>query len=77
MPVNHQKLIVRFEKMQKMVLTEGQTAPEVYIILRVYNLGQEDIGLRIYLDPETGRRKNDLRFIAESYSVEPTGYAGL
>jgi hypothetical protein len=63
--------------MRTTALTEGETAAEVYIILRVYNLGQEDVGLHIYLDPETRRRKKELKFTAESYSVEPTGSAGI
>jgi hypothetical protein len=58
--------------MRQMVLTDGQAATQVYMILRVFDLGQDEIGLRIYLDPETLRRKNSLRFTAESYCVEPT-----
>lgn len=55
-----------------MALTDGQAAIQVYMILRVFDLGQDEIGLRIYLDPETLRRNNSLRFTAESYCVEPT-----
>ena len=35
------------------------------------------MGLRIYIDPETLRQKNDLKFRPESYSVEPTGSVGI
>jgi hypothetical protein len=58
--------------MGQMALTDGLPALPVYMILRVFDLGQDEIGLRIYLDPETLRRKNSLRFTAESYCVEPT-----
>ena len=58
--------------MRQMVLIDGQAAIQVYMILRVYDLGQDEIGLRIYLDPETLRRNNSLKFMAESYCVQPT-----
>jgi hypothetical protein len=58
--------------MGQMTLIDGQAAIQVYMIMRVFDLGQDEIGLRIYLDPETLRRKNSLRFTAESYCVEPT-----
>jgi hypothetical protein len=57
--------------MQRMALTEGESAPEVYIILRVYNLGREEVGVHVFLDPENWRRKKNLRF-STTYSVEPT-----
>lgn len=58
--------------MGQMALADGLPAMQVYMILRVFDLGQDEIGLRIYLDPETLRRKNSLSFTAESYCVEPT-----
>ncbi len=35
---------------------------EVYAVFRVFNLGTESTGLRIYLDPEEQRRTGKLRF---------------
>jgi hypothetical protein len=58
--------------MGQMALTDGQAAIQVYMILRVFDLGQDEIGLRIYLDPETLPRNNSLKFMAESYCVQPT-----
>ena len=58
--------------MQRMVLTPGQRAAEVYIILRVFNLGQGRIGMRLYVDPETMRRNGELQFAAEQYTVIPS-----
>jgi hypothetical protein len=58
--------------MGQMTLIDGQAAIQVYMIMRVFDLGQDEIGLRIYLDPETLRRNNSLRFTADMYRVEPT-----
>ncbi len=35
---------------------------EVYAVFRVFNLGTESTGLRIYLDPGEQRRMRKLRF---------------
>jgi hypothetical protein len=56
--------------MQKHVLTLGNNKT-VYVIFRVYNLGRADMGLKIYLDPETLRFDNRLSFTAETWSVVP------
>jgi hypothetical protein len=44
---------------------------KVYIIIRVYNLGQENMGVRLYVDPEALRQSGELMFTAESYTVAP------
>lgn len=48
----------------------------IYTVFRVYNLGQGRMGLRIYLDPETLRLKEDLEFSSEGpWSVIPVSGA--
>jgi hypothetical protein len=49
----------------------GETSyARVYVIFRVYNLGQESIGVKILVDPWGMRQK--LVFEAENYSVKPS-----
>ncbi|KAI1421444.1 hypothetical protein F5Y12DRAFT_767727 [Xylaria sp. FL1777] len=43
----------------------------IYVIFRVYWLGQENMGLAIYLDPESLRRSGHLKFQSELWSVVP------
>lgn len=52
-----------------MVIPPGEAAAEVYVIMRVSNLGQDDIGLDFIVDPETQERNGDLRVESESYTV--------
>ena len=42
---------------------------EIYLILRVYKLGQEDMGMRILLDPATMEKRGQLIFEPERYTV--------
>ena len=41
----------------------------IYVILRVFNLGQEDMGMRIYVDSASVGRKGELELQAETYTV--------
>ena len=41
----------------------------VYVVFRVFNLGNDKIGLRILVDPESMRLQDELSFTAESWSV--------
>lgn len=41
----------------------------VYMIFRVFNLEAENIGLRVLVDPESLRNREQLSFTAESWSV--------
>lgn len=43
----------------------------IYVIFRVYGLGQDGMGLSIYVDPEALRVSESLQFTAESWSVVP------
>jgi hypothetical protein len=54
-----------------MKLEQGHAADEVYIICRVYNLGQEDIGFCVYVDPESMRLDDELKFTPDAYAVTP------
>jgi len=50
----------------------------IYAIFRVYWVGQENMGLEIYLDPESLRRSGRLKFEGEVWSVVPgTGQNGV
>ncbi len=42
----------------------------IYVVFRVYNLGQDNMGLRIYLDP-AALEASELDFTAETWSVVP------
>jgi hypothetical protein len=46
--------------------------PEIYVVFRVYYLGKESMGLKIYVDPESLRQEERLIFSPESYSVYPS-----
>ncbi|RFU29542.1 hypothetical protein B7463_g6794, partial [Scytalidium lignicola] len=43
----------------------------IYMILRVFNLGKESIGVRIYVDPDALRHNGQLKFTADKWSVVP------
>ena len=49
----------------------GGNRDSVYGVFRVYNLGQADMDLKIYIDPEDLRETNSLNFTAENWSVVP------
>lgn len=44
---------------------------DLYVIFRVYKLGQDGMGLQIYLDPERLRQQGKLVFTGERWSVTP------
>ncbi|KAH1631885.1 hypothetical protein KXV25_001395 [Aspergillus fumigatus] len=46
--------------------------PEIYVVFRVYYLGKENMGLKVYVDPERLRQEERLIFSPESYSVYPS-----
>ncbi len=59
--------------MQRMALTPGETAAEVYVIFRVYNLKKDSMGLRIFVDPEKDRLRNRLLFESQAWTVAQRG----
>lgn len=56
-------------QMKNMRLDPGKASPDIYVILRVYNLTSDNIGMRILVDPATMKRNGELVFTAESYTV--------
>ena len=58
-------------QMHEMALQHGIPVRNIYVILRVFDLGQEDMGMRIYVDPATMERNGELEFQAETYTVAP------
>lgn len=45
---------------------------EVYLIARIFSLGDSGIGFKLYVDPETLRKSGELQFKADKYVVTPT-----
>ena len=56
--------------MQDMALVEGQVSRKIYIICRVYNLGRENLNMKIYVDPEAHSGRS-LAFEAHTWTVTP------
>ncbi|PWY74068.1 hypothetical protein BO83DRAFT_407964 [Aspergillus eucalypticola CBS 122712] len=63
----------QYRRMQEM--SNGETQSDnmdmVYVIFRVYNLGQQGMRMKIYVDPEMMRVREELIFTAEGWSVVP------
>jgi hypothetical protein len=62
--------------MKKMRLTQREVSPEVYIIFRVFNLNNDSIDVRLYVDPKGVEEGGILVFTPESYSVLPSASQG-
>lgn len=43
----------------------------IYVIFRVFHVGKESIDMKIYVDPEAMRTRNELKFTAETWSIVP------
>ena len=54
-----------------MAFIPEKPVPEVYMIFRVYNLGQDDVGFCIYVNPEKKRKDKELTFTPDAYAVTP------
>jgi hypothetical protein len=52
---------------------EGRRTDSVYVIFRVFNLGNDSIGLKVLVDPESIRQRGELAFTAEAWSVVAKG----
>ena len=61
--------------MQKMRLQPQSAAPNIYVILRVFNL-EGKIGFRVYVDPESSRLQGELEFNVDSWAVKAVGNVG-
>lgn len=51
--------------------TQSDNMDMVYVIFRVYNLGQQGMRMKVYVDPEMMRVREELLFTAEGWSVVP------
>ncbi|KAK7921595.1 hypothetical protein PG985_009617 [Apiospora marii] len=60
----------QYRRMQENSVAAGNKST-IYVIFRVYYLGQDSMGLKIYVDPEALRVSQSLKFTAESWSVTP------
>ncbi|KAL8736556.1 MAG: hypothetical protein Q9181_002384 [Wetmoreana brouardii] len=57
---------------------DGNSRSSIYIICRIFNLGQGDrTGMHIYLDPETKRRNGELEFSTHSWAVKPLTHPSM
>jgi hypothetical protein len=61
--------------MQTNALRQGHTSARVYLICRVYDLGKDSMNLKIYVDPEAHRQRNELVFAENGYTVTPRAQA--
>lgn len=57
--------------MERMRIDHSSPGNEIYVVFRVYNLGKNGMGVKLYVDPESLRQSNELVFTPESYSVRP------
>lgn len=60
----------QYDRMQSYRLKEDQTSDNVYLLVRVFGIASEKVGLRIYLDPEAARVNGELQFSIETWKVE-------
>ncbi|KKZ64488.1 hypothetical protein EMCG_09530 [[Emmonsia] crescens] len=63
----------QYERMQN--TSHGESSSEdldsIYVILRVFNVGQDSAGMKVYVDPDFMRERRELSFPAETWSVVP------
>lgn len=51
---------------------QGDTLNAVYVLLRVYNIGQSTAAVQLLVDPERMRLAGELIFTPEHWSVKPS-----
>ncbi|KAI1327062.1 hypothetical protein F5Y16DRAFT_421235 [Xylariaceae sp. FL0255] len=61
----------QYQRMQGNTNWPDNANGNIYVIFRVYSLGQDNMGLEIYVDPEALRRTDQLKFRSELWSVVP------
>jgi hypothetical protein len=54
------------------LLVDTTSSKEVYLIARVFSLGDSGTGLKLYVDPETLRENGELEFKADKFVVTPS-----
>ncbi|KAI1180599.1 hypothetical protein F4777DRAFT_528566 [Nemania sp. FL0916] len=68
----------QFQRMNEhtgFIPTPFSSSPTIYMILRVFNVDNNSIGVKVYMDPEKLRRDNLLVFTELGYSVTPRASA--
>ncbi|KAE8338025.1 hypothetical protein BDV24DRAFT_177138 [Aspergillus arachidicola] len=63
----------QYERMQTFSEDESESSDldAIYIIFRVFNIGTDSVGMKVYVDPERMRRRRHLVFTAETWSIVP------
>ena len=56
-------------QMERMALQPDQDIDELYVICRVFKLGQKGMSIRMIVDPARHRREGKLSFEASQYTV--------
>ena len=68
----HNDSCAHLVKMKKARLVPGSVTSDIYVLMRVYNLGQPDeLGLRVYVDPYSAKKRGELVFHSDKYAVSP------
>ncbi|KAF1816496.1 hypothetical protein P152DRAFT_428616 [Eremomyces bilateralis CBS 781.70] len=62
---------LQYDRMETMRLVGNIASDKIYLVARVFALGDSGMGLKLYLDPATLRSERQLDFRAEKYSVTP------
>jgi len=57
--------------MRSYTLPDDSSVPNVYIIFRVFNLGRNNMSVKLYVDPEGHRLRGDLLFEPQTWTVKP------
>lgn len=57
--------------MQRYTFPGDRSVPNVYIIFRVFNLGRNNLGVKLYVDPEAHRLRGNLVFESQTWTVQP------
>lgn len=55
--------------MQNYRLEPDRRSQNVYLLARVFGIASKEVGLRIYVDPETARRNGELQFSVDTWKV--------
>lgn len=50
----------------------AENTRHIYIVFRVFKLRGDEIGLKLYVDPEGMRQRRELEFNADKYEVTPS-----
>ncbi|GFF57726.1 hypothetical protein IFM61392_07789 [Aspergillus lentulus] len=68
----------QYERMQTMrpVDTDPDNQASVYVIFRVYNLGRDSVGMKVYVNPGLMEARGELVFMTETWSVVPGSVLG-